>query len=98
LVEGSLDTVRVWQAGFPAYGIYGSSLAESQITLLHRLNIEQVLLWFDNDSAGRRATYTAKQIIHNLEIVEVPWKLHHLNKDPGGLSLENINKYLQPYF
>lgn len=56
LVEGSLDAIRLWQAGIPALAIYGSSLSEEQRRLLDFLDIREVVLFFDNDEAGWKAT------------------------------------------
>lgn len=56
LTEGSVDAMKVWQAGFPALAIYGSSLSPTQARLLRRLGVGQVVLFFDNDKAGREAT------------------------------------------
>lgn len=56
LVEGSLDAIRLWQAGIPALAIYGSSLSEEQRRLLDFLDIREVILFFDNDEAGWKAT------------------------------------------
>lgn len=56
LVEGSLDAIKVWQAGIPAMAIYGSSMSTQQIRLLRRLGINNVTLMFDDDQAGRKAT------------------------------------------
>jgi DNA primase len=56
LVEGSVDAMKVWQAGFPALAIYGSSLSPTQARLLRRLGVGQVVTFFDNDKAGREAS------------------------------------------
>lgn len=59
LVEGALDAIKVWQAGYSALAIYGSSISAQQVRLLRRLGIGQVTLFFDNDAAGRKATDSA---------------------------------------
>lgn len=56
LTEGSLDAIKVWQAGIPAMAVYGSSVSTQQIRLLRRLGINNVTLMFDDDAAGRKAT------------------------------------------
>jgi hypothetical protein len=55
LVEGALDTAKVWQAGWHAAGIYGNAISAHQIRLLVRCGVEVVILFFDNDSGGRKA-------------------------------------------
>lgn len=55
LTEGSLDAIRVTQAGFHGMAIYGSSISEAQVRLLRRLGVLRVTLFFDDDAAGRKA-------------------------------------------
>lgn len=59
LVEGALDAITVWQAGYPAMAVYGSSLSAAQVRLLKRLGIVRVVLAFDNDAAGRKCAQSA---------------------------------------
>lgn len=54
LVEGAIDCAKVWQAGHPAVAIYGSSISTHQIRQLIRCNVREVVLFFDNDAAGRK--------------------------------------------
>jgi DNA primase len=65
LVEGPLDAVKVWQAGYVGLAICGSSLTEQQVGVLKRLDIDRVTLFFDNDLAGRKAAKTAQGIKTN---------------------------------
>lgn len=55
LVEGSLDAIKCWQAGVPAMAVYGSSVSKTQIKLLRRLGITNIVLFFDDDDAGDKA-------------------------------------------
>lgn len=54
LTEGAIDAMWLWQCGYPAMAIYGSSISEVQIMLLRRLGIRKITLFFDNDKAGGR--------------------------------------------
>ena len=54
LTEGAIDAMWLWQCGYPAMAIYGSSISDVQIRLLQRLGIRKVTLFFDNDKAGSR--------------------------------------------
>lgn len=55
ICEGSLDAIRCWMAGIPAVAVYGSSISPAQVRLLRRLGVGQVVLFFDNDKAGKKA-------------------------------------------
>ena len=59
LVEGNIDVVALHQYGFNnAIASLGTSLTEEQATLLSRYT-EQVVLIYDGDEAGQRATQRA---------------------------------------
>ncbi len=59
LVEGNIDVVALHQYGFDnAVASLGTSLTEEQVTLLSRYT-EQVVLTYDGDEAGQRASQRA---------------------------------------
>lgn len=55
LVEGFFDCMKVYQEGFPALALMGSSLSEQQERLLAE-HFKVAVLLFDGDDAGRAAT------------------------------------------
>ena len=55
LVEGFFGCAKVNQAGYPCVAIMGSSLSRQQEELLCR-HFDRVILLFDGDDAGKRAT------------------------------------------
>jgi hypothetical protein len=59
LTEGSIDAMKVWQAGYPGLGILGSEISEHQIKVLLALDVRRVILFFDNDNAGLKVTSNA---------------------------------------
>lgn len=59
LTEGPLDAIKVWQAGHPAVAQFGSNLTSEQVRLLRRLGVVTVVLFYDNDEAGRKVTQSA---------------------------------------
>ena len=65
LVEGPLDAIWVQEAGIPALAILGSSLSEQQIILLLTMDVQHVVLCFDNDTAGIRATQHATPMLRS---------------------------------
>ncbi|GAA2555308.1 hypothetical protein GCM10010423_65670 [Streptomyces levis] len=73
LVEGSTDTLRVHQLGIPALGQYGSSLHVNQVRLLRRLNVKEVILFYDYDVAGRQAVKQAAEILNGFVVRAVQW-------------------------
>ena len=68
LVEGNIDVVALHQYGFDnAVASLGTSLTEEQAVLLSRYT-EQVVLLYDGDEAGQRATRRAIPILEKAGI------------------------------
>ena len=68
LVEGNIDVVALHQYGFDnAIASLGTSLTEEQATLLSRYT-EQLVLIYDGDEAGQRATKRAIPILEKAGI------------------------------
>lgn len=73
LVEGSTDCIRVWQYGFPAVAQYGSSLSARQVLILRRECVREVVLFYDYDAAGIKATKQARSELDGFVIRAVTW-------------------------
>jgi DNA primase len=62
VVEGYIDTIALWQAGFQyAVASLGTSLTVEQLRLLSRYT-RNVIACFDGDAAGRKASLRALEI------------------------------------
>jgi DNA primase len=90
VVEGAMDVVACYEAGFDAVGIYGSTLSHAQIRLLDRLNPALLLLAFDQDPAGRhcakRATAALDALLPTVEYRVVEWA-EDLGNDLGDMPI-----------
>ena len=93
LVEGPLDVIQLHQAGFSnAVAAMGTSLSAEQLRVLQRRGARRLLVVFDGDGAGRRATgkliagLRSALISSGLElaVVELP-----TGTDPDGLIRSN---------
>ena len=68
LTEGNLDVVSLHQAGFDsAVASLGTSLTPEQARLISRY-VSEVLLCYDGDNAGRKATDRAIGILNKLDL------------------------------
>ncbi len=88
LCEGYMDVITLHQAGFPtAVASLGTAFTEEQARIIKKY-VNQVILCYDNDEAGRRATEKA---IRNLESVGAEVKILRVKdaKDPD----EYIKKF-----
>lgn len=91
ITEGSLDSVSVWQAGYPAMAQYGSRMSREQVVLLRRLGISKITLFYDNDKAGQEATLAAIPLLREFLIYVVQYADGD-PKDPGGMDSATIKK------
>ena len=63
LVEGQMDVISLWQAGFTeAVATLGTAITEEHAQLISRY-VNDVLLCYDSDEAGQRATRRAIDIL-----------------------------------
>ena len=60
LTEGAIDAMSLWQVGQPAMAIYGSHVSLAQIRIMRMLGLTKLVLFFDNDRAGRELTDRCK--------------------------------------
>lgn len=83
LVEGNFDVITLHQAGFTeVVAPLGTALTPEQVMQLKRLT-ERVVLLYDGDKAGYKATIHALQLCFE---AEVPVHIAKLPKTYGGLS------------
>lgn len=60
VMEGYFDVIATHQGGFPfAVATCGTALTEDQVQLLLRQQVQTVILAFDGDAAGQKATLAA---------------------------------------
>lgn len=84
ITEGSIDAMAVWQAGIPAVAQYGSSMTDEQSRLVTAMDPGQVVLFYDNDDAGRRAFRQARSMLQGVLVTSVRYESKR-HKDPGDL-------------
>lgn len=89
ITEGALDSVSVWQSGYPAVAQYGSSISREQVVLLRRLGINKVTLFYDNDRAGQEANLSAIPLLRDFLVYVVRYSADD-PKDPGGMDSSTI--------
>lgn len=73
LTEGSLDAIKVDQAGYTALAQYGSSIHPSQILLLRRMNVQKLVLFYDFDEAGIKALHRSQHMLDDFMLWTVGW-------------------------
>ncbi len=87
LVEGPLDAIWVQEhAQLPALAILGSSLSDTQISIILREKPSRVILCFDNDPAGNIASSKAANQLRNegawIYSVKMPLKYKDIQEVP----------------
>ena len=97
--EGELDAISLWSVGYPAVSTGSADLSETQ-ALLIRKQFDEVVLFFDDDSAGVKAIwgYTKYDGEHKPGIIDKLGPFLRLRKvgshqdDPNGLVAKGQQK------
>ena len=96
LCEGNLDVVTLHQAGFDnAVASMGTALTVEQTRLLSRFTKELVLC-YDNDSAGQLATQRALELLNNSEFSVKVLKLPNRMVD-GKPTKQDADDFIKNY-
>ena len=80
LCEGNLDVVTLHQAGFDnAVATMGTALTGEQIGEIVRTGIPELIVCYDNDSAGQSATLKALSLLHHaalkVRVLQLPLRM-----------------------
>lgn len=103
LVEGPRDTLRPLQYGIPTMGMIGAgNWSDIKADLILSLDLERLILGFDPDEAGDRATQKVFNDLKNYvdirrykmrpEIKDAYGNVTQEGEDPGNLSMERLRK------
>lgn len=96
LVEGAADAMALWEVGIEAFGIYGTRPSREQLELIFKVDPKRVVLAFDQDSSGRRATAEVIDMAHRwVDIAVAEWPEDD-GKDPAELTSEQRQLYIGP--
>lgn len=90
VVEGELDAIKVWMAGFTGLALMGSNVSDAQRTTILRLD-RPVVLMPDNDKKGRAWANRLGDFLNeelSVRDAAVPCD----KKDPGEMSVEEIRE------
>lgn len=107
ICEGPLDAVAVWNAGHTAVAQFGSTLTKMQRYVLDQLSPSVVILAYDSDKAGEKATsrvlgfdmdtktrkitYDPENDLRRKYVVKKISYYRTLSKDPGGMQPDILN-------
>jgi len=87
LVEGQLDRARLDQLGIPAAAQMGSSLSDAQVQVMNKhLDTDMLILWYDNDDAGREAAKRAQKKLVSTRFGRNMHVAVYQEKDPGEMN------------
>lgn len=84
LVEGAADQTSLLEVGIPALGCYGAGLHKPQVELILRCNPKLVVLGFDMDTAGDRASEHTAALLYGQQIKTE--RVHWPAGDPADCS------------
>jgi DNA primase len=99
VTEGEIDAMSVVQSGFAAVALGGSSISASQVSLLRNSQADEIVIFTDNDEAGRKARQAiVDALVGHKRVSVVDWSL---NYDDGTLCVgddfKDANEMLMYY-
>ncbi len=95
LVEGNIDVITLHQAGFDnTVATMGTALTEEHIRMLSRYTRELVLC-YDNDSAGQDATQRAIALLKNSDIAVKVLRLPNIMGPDGQPKKQDADDYIK---
>lgn len=98
LTEGYFDMMKLWQYNLPSLCTFGINLHSYQVDLIMRLNLDLIVIGYDNDEAGNKAVSIAKE-----KLIGCGSKVLRLNmpnqSDPGDFKSKeeilDLNEFLK---
>ena len=95
LVEGNMDVITLHQAGFDnTVATMGTALTEEHVKVLARYTKELVLC-YDNDSAGKDATQRAIALLKNSDIAVKVLQLPRRRDENGELVKQDADDFIK---
>lgn len=94
LVEGTVDAIACWDARIPAMAMMGSRLTKDQATVLQVLGIRTVVVFTDNDVAGREAIPQVHDALRGrgIAVRVAVYRPYWRAKDPAELNEQRRRK------
>lgn len=94
LVEGQMDAIRVYASGVKnVVATMGTALTDNHVNMLKRLNVD-IILCFDADSAGEKATVAAGELLQKYGISPLVVRLNQ-EKDPDEYIIKHgVDAYI----
>ncbi len=84
VVEGYMDTLQLWQSGFTeAVACLGTAFTSAQLKLM-KAATAQVVLLFDGDSAGQKATLSSVRVALSVPEIQVKAAVLPTGEDPDS--------------
>jgi DNA primase len=96
LVEGEIDALKVWEAGFKNVAALGHGrFSGSAIALLKSLPVNSLIVFTDNDRRGKELAAEITDAMQEFcEVKEVKWAGVQ-QKDAGDMSSEKIGRMIK---
>jgi DNA primase len=96
VVESPLDCLYLYELGYPAVAVFGSTMSEFQRRLILQC-FETVILALDNDLAGINGTrqVTTTRLHHHISVQTLNYEQAGGAKDPGEMSPKEFHAAMQ---
>jgi hypothetical protein len=75
ICEAEIDALTVWENGYAAVALGGSSISNRQAEMILQSGVERVVIASDNDKAGKDLARKIKKKLYSLTLYNVKWDL-----------------------
>lgn len=93
ITEGAREVMKLWQLGYSAVSVLGSSMSSEQLNLLCELNPKAVLLMFDGDDRGIEAQRKIGKMLEEFFLVSK--MIIKRGYDPKSLPEDEVRKIIE---
>lgn len=93
VVEGEMDAAKVYQAGYRNVMALGMGSANQAVRTAILRGTNEIVLFFDNDQAGRSLFNDVRSTFACIDLKHVPWESY--KTDPGDLTAPEIENCIE---
>lgn len=73
ICEAEIDALTVWENGYAAVALGGSSISDRQAEMILQSGVRRIVIASDNDKAGKDLAKKIKKKLYSLDMYEVKW-------------------------
>ena len=93
ITEGSLDSMWLWQFGYPSVSLLGGTLSIPQKMLLTKMPTQEIVLCFDNDKVGKNVSNSVLKelsLFYFISRINLPPKYKDIQEVKSNIEINEL--------